>query len=219
MANWKKVIVSGSSPQLASVVLDTDLAVLHGGTGGSSAGAARTNLGLVIGTNVQAYDADLTDIAALAKTNGNFIVGDGSNFVAESGDTAATSLGLGAASAASFGTVTTTGNIVSTGGVGTKISGSINSTGSFGLLQGDGSGITNLTSAAISTYTNGGTSDRILNDQECIALVSKYFTLHPGDVIMTGTPAGARDAVVRPGDEVVVEIEHIGCLRNYIIKK
>ena len=61
------------------------------------------------------------------------------------------------------------------------------------------------------------TSDRILNDQECIALVSKYFTLNPGDIIMTGTPAGARDAVVSPGDEVVIQIENIGSLRNSII--
>jgi hypothetical protein len=42
----------------------------------------------------QASDAQLTDVAGLAVTNGNFIVGDGSNFVAESGATARTSLGL-----------------------------------------------------------------------------------------------------------------------------
>jgi len=43
----------------------------------------------------QAYDADLSAIAGLAKTDGNFIVGNGSAWVAESGATARTSLGLG----------------------------------------------------------------------------------------------------------------------------
>ena len=42
-------------------------------------------------------DAQLQDVAGLAVTNGNFIVGDGSNFVAESGSTARASLGLGTA--------------------------------------------------------------------------------------------------------------------------
>ena len=73
----------------------TDLAVADGGTGASTASAARTNLGLAIGTDVQAYDAGLNDIAGLAVTDGNFVVGDGTNWVAESGATARTSLGLG----------------------------------------------------------------------------------------------------------------------------
>ena len=42
-------------------------------------------------------DAQLQDISGLATTNGGFIVGDGSNFVLESGATARSSLGLGTA--------------------------------------------------------------------------------------------------------------------------
>jgi len=60
----------------------------------ANAGTARTNLGVAIGSDVQAHNAKLDDIAGLAVTDGNIIVGDGSNFVAESGATARTSLGL-----------------------------------------------------------------------------------------------------------------------------
>jgi len=70
------------------------IAVANGGTGATSAGDARTNLGLAIGSDVQAYDAQLADIAALSPTDGNIIIGDGSNFVLESGATARASLGL-----------------------------------------------------------------------------------------------------------------------------
>ena len=56
-------------------------------------------------------DAQLQDVAGLAVTDGNFIVGDGANFVAESGATARTSLGLGtAATSASTDFVAVTGD-------------------------------------------------------------------------------------------------------------
>jgi len=47
-----------------------------------------------IGVSVQAWDTQLDDIAALAVTDGNFIVGDGVNWTAESGQDALSSLGI-----------------------------------------------------------------------------------------------------------------------------
>lgn len=55
-----------------------------------------------LGVTLQQYDADLAAIAALAKTDGNVIVGDGSTWVAESGATARTSLGAAATGANTF---------------------------------------------------------------------------------------------------------------------
>ena len=80
----------------------TDVAVAAGGTGSSTASGARTNLGVAIGSDVQAYDAQLADLSGLAVTNGGFIVGDGSNFVLESANTARTSLGLGTGDTPTF---------------------------------------------------------------------------------------------------------------------
>ena len=51
----------------------TDLAVADGGTGASTAANARTNLGLVIGTNVQAWDADLDTWATKAAPSGTVV--------------------------------------------------------------------------------------------------------------------------------------------------
>ena len=72
----------------------TDLAVADGGTGASDAATARTNLGVAIGTNVQAWDANLDQIAALAPTADNFIVGNGSAWTLETPANALISLGL-----------------------------------------------------------------------------------------------------------------------------
>ena len=53
-----------------TITLGGTLAVAAGGTGATSEAAARTNLGVAIGTNVQAQSADLSSIAALAGASG-----------------------------------------------------------------------------------------------------------------------------------------------------
>ena len=116
---------------LSGVTSSGDLPIAAGGTGVSTASAARTNLGLAIGSDVQAYDAQLADVAGLAVTDGGFIVGDGSNFVLETGATARTSLGLGTAA---------------TQTVGTSANNVVQLDGSSRLPAVDGSQLTNLPS-------------------------------------------------------------------------
>jgi len=65
-----------------------------------------------INSTVQAYDAGLGEIAALAVTDGNFIVGNGTAWVAESGATARTSLGLGSIATQDSNSVSITGGSV-----------------------------------------------------------------------------------------------------------
>jgi 5-oxopent-3-ene-1,2,5-tricarboxylate decarboxylase/2-hydroxyhepta-2,4-diene-1,7-dioate isomerase len=62
---------------------------------------------------------------------------------------------------------------------------------------------------------HGNTRDLIYDIPFLIEYLSEFMTLAPGDVILTGTPEGVTD--VRPGDEVVCEIDGIGRLVNTIV--
>jgi hypothetical protein len=129
---------------LSTVTSSGDLAVADGGTGSSTASGARTNLGVVIGTDVQAYDAELAAIAGLTSAADKGIQFTGSGTAATYDLTAAgkallddadasaqrTTLGLGTAATLNVGT--SANNVVQLDGTGK-------------LPAVDGSQLTNIT--------------------------------------------------------------------------
>lgn len=69
---------------------------------------------------------------------------------------------------------------------------------------------------------NGNTKSMIFNIDELIVEISRFVTLEPGDVILTGTPAGVGKGMkppifLRKGDTVKVSIEGIGTLSNRFV--
>ncbi len=67
------------------------------------------------------------------------------------------------------------------------------------------------------TRQDGRTSQMIFDVPYLISYISEVFTLLPGDVILTGTPAGVGPVVDR--DVVEVEVEEIGTLRNPVLRR
>lgn len=63
----------------------------------------------------------------------------------------------------------------------------------------------------------GRTSAMVFKVGELLAFMSAIMTLEPGDVVLTGTPAGV--GPLSPGDFVEVEIEGIGILRNEVVAR
>ena len=61
----------------------------------------------------------------------------------------------------------------------------------------------------------GFTSDMIFGVAEILEYITAFTTLLPGDVVLTGTPAGA--SKVEPGDVMEVEIDGIGTLTNRVV--
>ena len=189
MASWKKVLVSGSSIDVAGITLGgsaitstaaelnlldgvsglvkadftklaavdstaTELNLLDGVTGtlvteaGTQTLTNKTiNASQLSGTIANArLDQQLQDVAGLAVTNGGVIVGDGSNFVLETGATLRTSLGLG------------TGNNVQHA----QITGStalFSGTVTANAFSGDGSGLTGVSGDFPTTHDVGISHD------------------------------------------------------------
>ncbi len=63
----------------------------------------------------------------------------------------------------------------------------------------------------------GNTTERILNDSESISFISRFITLNPGDLVLTGTPKGALDSIVTPGDRVRHRVDGIGDLEFEVV--
>lgn len=64
---------------------------------------------------------------------------------------------------------------------------------------------------------DGSTAQMIYSVPDLIAYVSSIFTLLPGDVILTGTPAGV--GPIEEGQRVEVEVEGIGVLGNPVVRR
>jgi 5-oxopent-3-ene-1,2,5-tricarboxylate decarboxylase/2-hydroxyhepta-2,4-diene-1,7-dioate isomerase len=60
----------------------------------------------------------------------------------------------------------------------------------------------------------GSTKDMVFDIPALVEHFTSFMTLQPGDVILTGTPEGLSD--VKPGDEVITEVEGVGRLVNTI---
>lgn len=77
------------------------------------------------------------------------------------------------------------------------------------------------TGLSISCKVNGeirqqaSTADMVFGVAELFAFISRVMTLLPGDVILTGTPAGV--GPIRPGDRMEVAVEGIGVLANTVV--
>jgi 2-keto-4-pentenoate hydratase/2-oxohepta-3-ene-1,7-dioic acid hydratase in catechol pathway len=68
---------------------------------------------------------------------------------------------------------------------------------------------------------DGNTKEIIFKGEDLVAYCSRFFTLAPGDIILTGTPPGVGvfrkpPLFLKPGDVVKVEIDEIGAITNTV---
>ena len=83
----------------------------------------------------------------------------------------------------------------------------------------------------IRTWVNGelrqdsSTGNMVFNVYEIVHHLSRVMTLEPGDLIATGTPAGVgafmkpQPKFLKAGDRIVMEIERVGRLENYVVEE
>jgi hypothetical protein len=169
----------------------TDLAVADGGTGASTAADARTNLGLAIGTNVQAYDPALQSIAGLTTAANQLIYTTASDTYAtttltsagrallDDADVAAqrTTLGLGTIATQDASAVTIAGGSAT-------LSGITSAAATFATANINGGSITGIADLAIA---DGGTGASTVDDARSNLGLG---TLATQDGTFSGTSSG-----------------------------
>jgi 2-keto-4-pentenoate hydratase/2-oxohepta-3-ene-1,7-dioic acid hydratase in catechol pathway len=69
---------------------------------------------------------------------------------------------------------------------------------------------------------DGNTRDMVFSIRQLVAYLSRYFTLQPGDIVLTGTPSGCGGFMspprfLSPGDQVTVQVDGIGALTNPVV--
>ena len=74
------------------------------------------------------------------------------------------------------------------------------------------------------TVQDASTGEMVFGVAEILSYCSRSFTLEPGDLVLTGTPWGCGEFMTPPrsladGDEVEVEVEGIGSLRNPVLAR
>ncbi|CAM4201883.1 fumarylacetoacetate hydrolase family protein [Kerstersia similis] len=83
--------------------------------------------------------------------------------------------------------------------------------------------IADVNQLGLRVFVNGelrqqnSTANWVRTIPELIETLSEFMTLNEGDVLITGTPEGRVD--VEPGDEVIVEIDGLGKLRNVVVQE
>lgn len=144
---------SGATITGGTITGITDLAIADGGTGASNASDARANLGLTIGTNVQAYSNVLTDISSAFNT-ANVLVYSSASGVVQAATVGATGLAVISGASAS--------GVRSTIGLGTI---AIQDANSVAITGGTISGVTLVTgNATISGGSISGIADLAIAD-------------------------------------------------------